>query len=399
MRVLQVVQTLTVGGIETWLVNVMRQLDRSQHQFDFFVEASGPDPYDRQVCDMGGRIIRCVGGAAKPWRICAMLTSVLKNEGPYDVVHCHGTRAMGLHMRVAAKAGVPVRIVHSHSTQRSSKAKTKRRLRSHVSGYIAGRWMMKYMTVGLACSEEAGQSLFGSRWGVDRRMGVCLCGVDFSRMVDVRPRDAVRKELGIPCEARVVMHVGSFREAKNHPKILEMAKILLARRGDIFIVLVGSGRSFDSVKAEVSQFGLDGRVILTGPRQDIPDLLCAADAFVFPSLYEGMPLSLVEAQAAGLPCVTSDVIPSVAYVMPELIRSLAPDAPGEQWAEMAEKALAQNRLKPRACLVRLKQSEFSIEHSVRTLLEVYRTNHPPRREIAQDHVQPHNLVPPSNQGT
>jgi glycosyltransferase involved in cell wall biosynthesis len=377
MRVLQVVQSLNPGGIESWLVAILRNMDRGRHQFDFFVGSPGADIFDSQVGQMGARIFRCVGGANQPWKLHSLLSAVLKNEGPYDAIHCHGTRAMGFHMRVAARAGVPVRIVHSHSTQHSSKRESRRRWRSYVSGFIAGRWMLKHMTVGLACSEEAGASLFGDRWGVDRRLGVCFCGVDFARLAGARPKGQVRAELGIPGDARVVLHVGNFRYPKNQAKIVEMAGVLLGRRKDVFVVLVGQGPDSEPVKREVARLGLAGRVIFTGPRTDVPDLLAAADTFVLPSFREGMPLALLEAQAAGLPCVASDTIVSSSHVIPELIRSLPPDAPGARWAEAVEQAVTEGRRNPEACLDRLNRSEFSIQRSLDALLAVYSTNAAP----------------------
>jgi glycosyltransferase involved in cell wall biosynthesis len=330
MRILHIVGGLNRGGVETWLVQVLRHIDRGKYQFDFLVHGKGPFDYQSEVEALDSRVISCFSHTSPP-RYARNFHRVLQRYGPYDCVHSHVHYFGGFPLLLARRAGISMRIVQSHldTVQCDKESSIMRR------GYA---WTMKRMiwssaTKGIAVSERAADALFPSDWKECARWEVMPLGIDlepFQRSVD---RLKVRQELGIPQDAFVVGHVGRFVDQKNHLFLLDIAAELFKRVSNAVFLLLGDGPLRATVESRASALGLGNKVMFGGVRTDIARLMKGAmDAFVLPSRYEGLGLVVLEAQAAGLPCLISDVVPEEANAGVGLVFSASLKEPPAEWA-------------------------------------------------------------------
>jgi glycosyltransferase involved in cell wall biosynthesis len=224
----------------------------------------------------------------------------------------------------------------------------------------------------LAASGPAAAALFGAGWAGLRRASVVYCGVDLTPFGTGDPaadRRSARQELGIGSNEIVLGHVGGFRAAKNHSFLAYIAACAARRERRVRMLCVGSGPLEEQVWAQCKELGV--RAIFAGPRDDIPRLLRAMDVFVFPSLYEGLPLSVVEAQAAGLPCLVSTEVTREVEAVPGSIRWVRLAAGARAWADAALEA-AGRPPRPGGGIETMRLGPFSVESSFAQMRSIYR---------------------------
>lgn len=370
VRVLHVVGGMNRGGVETWLMHVLRHIDRERFRMDFLVHTTQPCAYDDEILALGSRIIPCPH-PRRPLSYARRLKRILRERGPYDVIHSHVHHYSGWVLRAARQAGVPVRIAHSHSDTYRLQAGTSPPRRLYLA--LAKRWIAAHATHGLACSRQAAAALFGPDWESDPRRRVLYYGIDLAPFRDDVDRVSVRRELGIPVDAFVVGHVGRFEEPKNHAFLVEIARHIAAREPRARFLLVGDGPLRKEIERKAAGLGLAGVVHFAGIRRDVPRLMMGAmDVFVLPSLWEGLPVVAIEAQAAGLSCVLSDVVPQEADVVPALMRRLSLERPPSLWAESALATRIDPARPPQPeALARVEASVFNVAVSANQLQSVY----------------------------
>jgi glycosyltransferase involved in cell wall biosynthesis len=235
------------------------------------------------------------------------------------------------------------------------------------------QWIAHHATVGLAASRRAARDLFGPAWEADPRWRVLLCGRDLRPFQAAVDPGAVRAELGLPPEAFVIGHVGNFVEAKNHAFLVDIARAVATRAPQTRMLLVGDGPLRPAIAQQVAHVGLADRVVFAGARSDVPRLLQGAmDVFVFPSLFEGLGLALLEAQAAGVRCVASAVVPEEVDVIKPLVRRVSLAQPAAAWAKviLAAHAAAPGITRQNA-LALVEQSAFNMRTHIEQLERVY----------------------------
>ncbi|MCP2014424.1 glycosyltransferase involved in cell wall biosynthesis [Deinococcus sp. HSC-46F16] len=363
LRILHLTGTLDRGGIESWLVNLLAQVPGSEARMDVLVVSPDPRPgdLDRQVWGLGGRAFHAPP-TGRPLAFLAALWRHLREHGPYDVVHSHIHHFGGLALLAARLAGVPVRAATSHLDSRRGDAAAGRGRRLYLRGMRAA--LESGVTHRLAVSAEAAAALFGPGWR-ERGTRLVTLGVNLEAVRGARGgAEHLRRELGLPPGEAVIGHVGQFRPQKNHLFLLDVFAAYLRRHGPARLLLVGDGPERSRVGARVRELGLEDRVHLTGSRPDVPGLLWAMDAFVFPSLTEGLSLALLEAQAAGLPAVVSRGVPLDPRMRLEAVEVLDLEAGGEAWADAVARALARGRAVPEAL-------DFDVARTSRELLAFY----------------------------
>jgi glycosyltransferase involved in cell wall biosynthesis len=365
MRILHVVGKLDRGGAETWLVQTLRHIDRSKYQFDFLVHTEEPGAYDDEVRALGARVIPCVK-PSNPVKYARNFLRVLKKYGPYDCVHSHVRHFSGVVLLLARIRKIPVRIVHSHSDTRLKDQKSGYARRIYLSSM--NKLLRTHATSGLAVSRSAAESLFGKKWDEDGRWRICLPGIDLVPFSCPVNRDAIRAQLGIPEDAFVLGHVGRFSPSKNHRLLVSIAENVCRTKPKSIFLLVGDGPLRDSIENLVRSAGLTHRFIFTGARNDVPALLQGAmDAFIFPSLFEGLGLGVIEAQSAGLPCFISSGVPNEAVIPGSRVSRFAADASAREWADAIVRTDRLSRVdKP---LLSLK--DYSIERATERLCSAY----------------------------
>ena len=370
IRILQVVGGMNRGGIETWLMHILRHIDRDRIQMDFLVHTTQPEAYDDEIRALGCQMIPCLE-PSRPWIYASNFKQLLNTHGPYDIVHSHLHHFNGYVLRLARQAGIPVRIAHTHTDTSSQDVKAGWSRRLYLA--LMKRWIARYATYGMAINRQAAAGLFGVAWESDPRWRVFDCGIDLTPFQDVVDPIAVRAELGIPEDAFVIGHVGRFVPVKNHTFIVDIASEVARREPKFYLLLVGDGPLRPDIEQKIAQKGLCDRVIFAGVRSDVHRLMLGAiDLFLFPSLYEGMGNVRLEAQAAGVFCVVSDTVPKEGDVVKPLVQRMSLSRSAGQWAEAI---LAAKKADPRmtqADALRLvEQSSFNIQTSVKDLEKLY----------------------------
>ena len=331
MRILQVVGGLNRGGAETWLVQVLRHLDRDRYKFDFLVHSNEHYAYEDEVVSLGSRVIRCLS-PGNLYRYAINFRRVLKDYGPYDCVHSHVHDFSGIVLALAALSRVPTRVAQSHSDTRSAYAKAGAPRRLYIR--LMRRLIARYATTGTAVSEMAGDCLFPLNWKSSENWRVDPLGIDLEAFGGDVDRSQVRRSLGIPEGALVIGHVGRFQEVKNHTFLVDIAEKFIEMQPNAVFLFIGDGPLKPAIEAKVAAKRLDRSVLFLGVRTDVAKIMKGAmDALVFPSLYEGLGLVVLEAQAAGLSCLVSDTIPAEAHVPGGLVQFKSLQSPPAEWAQ------------------------------------------------------------------
>jgi glycosyltransferase involved in cell wall biosynthesis len=370
IRILHVVGIMDYGGVENWLMHLLRQIDGSRFAFDFLVHLPRAGAYDDEIRHLGSRVIHCPR-PSHLWSYSRRLTRILVTNGPYRVVHSHVHLFSGVVLRLAAKTGTPIRVSHSHSDQPGIGPGSGLARRTYVR--VARHWLNCFATSGLAASASAATALYGPSWREDPRWSVLCCGVDLAPFRATPVRELTRSELRVPPGAWVLGHVGRFVESKNHVFLLDVFAKLAKQDASAWLLLVGDGPLQNSIRNRAAELGVADRVTFAGPRPDVPRIMCnAMDMFAFPSLSEGLGLALVEAQAAGLPCLVSDRVPAEASVIRPLVRRLSLDDSMEGWVAAAKEMLA-CRMRPWDATGLVELSPFNLQVSLRELERLYAT--------------------------
>lgn len=287
------------GGVESVVMNYYRHIDRSKIQFDFICDSDSTNiPYE-EIEKLGGRVI-LVPPYQKLFKYIKELKKVFK-ENNYKIVHSHINTLSVFPLYAAKKAGVKVRIAHSHST--TNKKEKKKNLMKQVLRPFSKIYATDYF----ACSELAGRWLFGDKTYNKGEVFILNNAIDVEKFAyDEKVRKEKRKELKIKDSTLVIGHIGRFVAQKNHTFLIDIFNEVHKKNKDSILLLVGQGPLMDEIKEKVNDLNLTKYVKFLGQRNDVNELYQAFDVFVLPSLYEGLPVVGVEAQASGLLCLLSD---------------------------------------------------------------------------------------------
>ena len=308
IRVLHMVGTMDLGGQETFIMNIFKNVDRTKYQFDFVVQSNNIGYYEEEIKEMGGKIYRITNFSKNPIKHIIELRRIFK-DNHYDVFHRHANSSIiFIDLLVAKISKVKTRIAHCHSTHSNH---------NNVIHYIFRSFVNQTSNIRLACSKEAGLFMFGKS-----NFSVINNGINIKQFLfNQKTRKKIRKELNILDDSLVIGHVGRFAPEKNHDFIINFFERILEKGiNNTILMLIGDGPCMDKIKKQVSSKKLEEKVIFLGNKNNVYDYLQAMDIFVFPSLYEGLGISLIEAQASGLKCIVSDRIPDEAIVTKNVIK-------------------------------------------------------------------------------
>lgn len=298
IRIAQIIGKWLGGGVEAVVMNYYRHIDRSKIQFDFICDEDSTNiPYD-EIEKLGGRVI-LISPYQKINKYIKELTRVLK-EGNYKIVHSHINTLSVFPLYCAKKARVPVRIAHSHST--TNKAEWKKNLMKQALRPFSKSFATDYF----CCSELAGRWLFGNKVYDEGKVYLLNNAIDLSKFAyDEKVRKVKRKELGISGDTLVIGHIGRFVAQKNHTFLIDIFDEVHKKNNNSVLLLAGQGPLMEDIKNKVTELNLDNCVRFLGQRSDADELYQAMDVLLLPSLYEGLPVVGIEAQAVGLLCVLS----------------------------------------------------------------------------------------------
>ena len=324
IRVLHMIASLDVGGSQTMMMNIYRNIDREKIQFDFVIDRPDETYFAGEIEALGGRVYTMspfrgtnAGEVKRDWN------NFFYTHPEYRILHSHVRSYASLYLPIAREHGVKT-IIHSHSTSTGG----------GIKGAVKSVMQLPLRhqaDVLMACSLDAGEWLFGKRACMSDRFVLLPNGIDIRRFaMDPAVRRQYRHELGLDGKY-VIGNVGRFYEVKNHTFLLDVFQKVCEKDENAVLLLVGVGPLQQEMAQKAVKLGIAERVIMTGNRDDVPELLGAMDVFAFPSLWEGLGIAVVEAQAAGLPCVISDTI-TREVGLSELVRYL-PLGDAEVWAE------------------------------------------------------------------
>jgi glycosyltransferase involved in cell wall biosynthesis len=307
IKVLHVLRGMTYGGVETWLVHLLRNLDKAEVSFDFLVQSRESQPYDSEIEATGSRIIREFR-PNKPWTLKTSLSRINKSWGPYTIIHSHVYLFSGLVLWAASKAGFPVRIFHIHPQEDMKRNSISRRLYRHAMKHLLAR----HSHGGLFLTESGLASFVRGFKTQGQLLETMHPVVSLDRFRRDISRIETRKSLNLPADATIVVYIARFVRHKNHRLVVEIAR-RLASRNDLTFVLAGArGEAFTAIEDIVE--GSDN-IMLMADIEDVSGLMKASDIFLFPSLNEGFGIVALEALASGLPVIATD-LPAIREAIP-----------------------------------------------------------------------------------
>lgn len=328
IRVLQVIGIMNRGGAETMIMNLYRKIDRCKVQFDFVENSLEPAAFDEEILALGGRIYRCPHYNGKNhfsyvhwWK-----TFFREHPGEYPIVHGHLGSTAAIYLSIAKKHGAFC-IAHSHNTNSmNGLGDLMYALFAYPTRFVADRFF--------ACSKDAGISRYGKQIGNDpRRCTVLPNAIDVSKFLfNEAAQQSMRSKLGFSETQLVIGNVSRFAKQKNHLFLIDIFEKIHEKRANAILLLVGDGALRPQIESYIGEKHLQDSVILTGVQSDTWNFYQAMDVFLMPSLYEGLPVSLVEAQTAGLPCCVSSTVPREAAIT-DLIRFKALEASADEWCD------------------------------------------------------------------
>lgn len=329
IRILQCIGSLEYGGAQSFIMEVYRKIDRNVFQFDFVTYEGEVKDNVKEIEELGGKIYVCPRYSPKKHFVfMSWWKKFFKEHKEYSVVHSHLRSCAALFLPIAKSAGC-FTIVHSHSTSNGKGLKS--------FGKKILQMPLKYIADYLfACSEASGQWLYGKNVLGKKNFKVIPNCIDISRFLfSEEKRENVRKKYNIASDDFVIGHVGRLSKVKNHKFLIDIFSEITKQKSNAKLLLVGDGELRDEVRAYSNEKGLADKVIFTGGQRDTSPFYSAMDVFVFPSIWEGVPLTVVEAQAAGLPCLISDTITKDVHLT-DLVETMSIQLLPEKWAEKIE---------------------------------------------------------------
>lgn len=357
MRVLQVLGSLGRAGAETMIVNYYRELVKKNCQFDFIVHSHVSNGYEKDIEKLGGKVIRLHRpGEIGLFRYIKEVRNAIREYGPYDAIHIH-TNTQGFMPAFAAyREKIPVILVHSHSTNFS---KVKVMINKIVGDFAKVKR--------LACGEEAGKALYGKRKFevINNAIPIEHFYIDNDEIIS-----QTKDNLGINNKF-IIGHIGRFVEEKNHPFIIEVLASLLKRNKQLVLCFAGDGPLRFAVENKVKQLDIANQVVFLGVRNDMNIVYNMFDVLILPSTKEGLPLTVIEAQAAGKKCLCSDNITTECDMNLGLVEFASLNE--KEWIKRLDKCIIERQTyKPTFSEVKYKMHKYDIKSQADKLLLIYK---------------------------
>ena len=354
-RVIHIVGAMAPGGFENFIMNIYRKMDRNKVQFDFIVHKKKDNSYDEEIESLGGKLFYVTRKSKNPVKNFFEIRKVIK-ANDYNIVCRHSDSAFTVVDLLAAKLGGAKKIImHSHST-------TTGNVKIHN---FFRKWMSFVPTHRFACSKAAGKWMFG-----DLEYTFVPNAIDTSEyLYDADIRASMRQEWKVAAK-NVYGHVGNFVYAKNHLFLLDVFKEITLKDKNAILFLIGEGELREEIEKKIKELQLQDKVILTGRRKDVVRFLQIFDLFLFPSVYEGLPVSMVEAQCSGLPCLISSSITDE-IMLTDCVKQMDLKENVSEWAKAAMEMLEAGKRKERYSRQdEIRKAGYGIEELVKFYEEI-----------------------------
>ena len=326
IRILHMIAKLELGGSQSMIMNLYRNIDRNKIQFDFIVDHSDESDLRNEIISMGGKVYDFP--TFKGWNIIRIIktwNNFFRSHKEYKVLHTHSRSYASIYLKIAKKRGL-VTISHSHSTSNGTgmKALIKKIMQFPI------RFQATYL---FACSNEAGKWLFGKKTVNNPNYRVFPNAIDSSLFkYDSKVRDKVRKQLGLD-GTFVIGHVGRMSEPKNHKFLLQIFKKYQKINSNSKLLLIGDGELYSEIDNLIHKLDLSDKIIVLGAKKNTYDFYQAMDCFIFPSMWEGLGIAVIEAQVSGLKCLVSDTVPTKVDIGAGLVKFFPLSKSPEEWSQ------------------------------------------------------------------
>lgn len=341
IRVAVVGMTENHGGIESVIMNIYRNIDRTKVQFDFLLPHDfGKMVFEEEVLQMGGRIFRIIYSERESLiKSKKTLLDYFRTHPEVKVVHVHSNFPYAFPLKIAKKAGVPIRILHSHNSvvlfdnEKGMRSKVK-----EIRNFVVYKQIEKYPNVYFSCSDLAAKSTFKDSDYIWIKNGIELKKFEYNEQI----RNDVRNKYGINADEIVIGFIGRLCNRKNPLFVLEVFKEYIKINSKAKLVFVGEGELKEQIEQKIKDYELENNVIMPGMIADANKWYQAFDVFILPSLFEGLPVVLVEGQASGLPCIVSDTITRQINIT-DLIKYKSIKESTQEWAKDIESLIENNK--------------------------------------------------------
>ena len=357
VRVLQVIRKMDYGGAETLIMNIYRTIDKDKIQFDFLVSAKGE--YDEEIKKLGGNIYYTPTrrqGIVKYKK--AYKEFFRGNAKKYNAIHYHCSSLSNIYpLKLAKKYGIKNRFIHSHNTFQEG-------IMHNILNTVNKSVINKYATKMLACSTEAGNYVFGNNSFEIIKNGIQAKKYEYNEEI----REKKKKELGLNEEEMTLIDVARFSEQKNHDFLIDIFYEVSKKQENSKLILIGEGPLEEKIKNKIKKLNIDDKVIILKKRNDVNEILQTADIFVLPSLFEGLPLVGIEAQASGLPIITSDTV-SKELAITDLVNFYSLNEDAKSWADEIIKM--NNKKERKQTFKEIQRAGYDIEATTAKLQSYY----------------------------
>ncbi|MFR5876154.1 MAG: glycosyltransferase [Eubacterium sp.] len=343
-KVLIVNEPLSYGGMNIASIRFEENLNKDKFECVYCVRRNCKGALEQTVLDRGVRVIHVPDNELNYYKSYKFYKKLMRDEH-FDIVHCHLPFFSGIVLLAAAECGVSKRVAHAHFSHPYTDTAIYSRAKQAIAVIyrkVMRLLLKKYCNVKLACSREAGEFLYGKREFA--KNGIILNnGIDTLRFkFNFDMRSCTRKELNISSASIVLGHIGQLYSVKNQSFLIDIFNKFHNENPNSYLLLIGEGSDKEMLTEKIKVLGLESNVLLLGGRNDIPELLCAMDCFVFPSIHEGFPLTLIEAQASKLPCVISDAVTDKTKINDNIFYLSIDESP-ETWTKYINKAISFDR--------------------------------------------------------
>lgn len=357
IRILQSVNIMDRAGLETMLMNYYRNIDRTKIQFDFLTHRTETGAYDEEIRELGGKIYHAPRLYPQNYiQYFNFMNRFFEEHSEYLIIHSHIDSMSYFPLWVAKKKGVPVRIGHSHSSKLDKDFK-------YPIKFFALKKMPTVANEYFACSKMAGEFMWPNQ-----KFNVVHNAIELNKFAyDEETRRAVRNKLKISNSSFVIGHVGRFYYVKNQFFLIDVFYEIVKEKPDSFLILVGKGEDEAKIRCKISDAGLEEKVLILIDRLDVNELYQAFDIFVMPSLFEGLPVVGVEAQANGLPCVFSQNV-SEEVILTHSAERFSLNNNAKEWADLI---LKKNIERNENAVFELSNSGYDIKKEAKKLENWY----------------------------
>jgi len=364
-RILHIVGKMDRAGAETMIMNLYRNVDRTQFQFDFMVFSNEEGDYDAEIVTLGGIVHKIIAGNPI-YRMWALKNFFLQHP-EYTIVHSHTLLSSAFHLTAAKIAGLRHRIAHAHSTNDVSNKNLVGKFYKSSSIKVID----KVATYYISCGQEASRFLFPN----NPKVLFLPNAVDTDAYFKISKlnHDFLMHNFNLPQKCIKIVQVGRLINVKNHNFSIHLAKRMKERGIDFKMFFIGQGDLEKSIEQHVQLENLSDEIILTGMRTDIPEMMAGADIMVLPSFHEGFPVVMVEAQAIGLPALVSDTVSKEVDLGLNLVAFHSLESDLDSWIDVILKMVDKPEVDKENVLAILSQKGFDCKSNAKLLQDLYDT--------------------------